>query len=1009
MDSWRKDRLPELIRELVTRPGHEKVRVLLCELLTDGLLVPSHEIRLEETLPAVQGRADALFGGTVFEIKRNLQHEWGDVERRLPDYLADRERQTGRRFLGIATDGASFRALELRRGKLVEIGSFKPDPARPAELLVWLEPAVSSRDDLIPDVFTVTRELGRESLAYARALGLLESMWSEVRNEPEIVVKRKLWDDHLRQVYGSPVGDDRLFLQHTYLTLVAKTMAARVLDVSPTDADGLLTGKPLAEMGIAGAVESDFFDWVLKAQGGRDLVLRVARQVARFRLHAIEHDVLKGLYESLIDPEQRHDLGEYYTPDWLAARVCKAAIADPLDMKVLDPACGSGTFLFHAIRLHLDVAEKARRSNAETLARCSELIRGVDVHPVAVIVARVTYLLALGEKRLRDRAAALSVPVFLGDALQWNTREFGPSRDVMVRVPDEKPLHFPAGLAEEQTAFDHAVSQMVAMGREGFGSEEYRAWIKRELKVSDGEARMMAETFAQLRSLIDAGRDDIWSFVVRNLARPLWLSHPEQRSDVVVGNPPWLSYRYMASEMREVFRSRCKDRHLWVGGKLATQQDLSPYFFARSVELYLKAAGAIAFVMPYAALNRPAYAGLRKGEYAAANALITAAWTFDENVQPLFKVPSCVIFARRETAGPLPKNVIAFSGDLPRRDASEAEAESVLTARVVPWPEGPSLEAGSPYRKSFRQGATIVPRRFAVVEPVDAGRFGGNPTAPRVRGRVTSLDKRPWSAVDPLQGPVESEFLRPLYLGESILPYRLREPALAVIPWSKKGSQEPALAVIPRSKKGGHLLSADGARREGFPHLARWLGEAERLWSKHSRKKADGKTPLRTLLHRWNYQHGLDNQFPIRPLRIIFAASGTNPCAVVLKDSNAVVEHALYWASARSEREAQYLVAIFNSEEARGRVAAMQARGQWGARHFDKLMFELPIPRFDRKEALHTELAEAGEEAAKVAASVPLSESEHFTRARKRIRGALAEAGIAERIDGLVRRLLDKS
>ena len=46
-------------------------------------------------------------------------------------------------------------------------------------------------------------------------------------------------------------------------------------------------------------------------------------------------------------------------------------------------------------------------------------------------------------------------------------------------------------------------------------------------------------------------------------------------------------------------------------------------------------------------------------------------------------------------------------------------------------------------------------------------------------------------------------------------------------------------------------------------------------------------------------------------------------------------------------------------------VAAMQARGQWGARHFDKVMFTLPIPRFDSSEALHNELAAAAAEAEK--------------------------------------------
>jgi len=37
-------------------------------------------------------------------------------------------------------------------------------------------------------------------------------------------------------------------------------------------------------------------------------------------------DVLKGLYQELVDPEERHELGEYYTPDWLAEYIAENLI-----------------------------------------------------------------------------------------------------------------------------------------------------------------------------------------------------------------------------------------------------------------------------------------------------------------------------------------------------------------------------------------------------------------------------------------------------------------------------------------------------------------------------------------------------------------------------------------------------------------------------------------------------------------------------------------------------------
>ncbi len=122
-----------------------------------------------------------------------------------------------------------------------------------------------------------------------------------------------------------------------------------------------------------------------------------------------------------------------------------------------------------------------------------------------------------------------------------------------------------------------------------------------------------------------------------------------------------------------------------------------------------------------------------------------------------------------------------------------------------------------------------------------------------------------------------------------------------------------------------------------------------------------------------------------------------------------MIEHAIYWSQASSENEGLYLAALLNSETARSRVAALQARGQWGARHFDKVMFTLPIPRFDSSEALHNELAAASAEAERIAAAFELPETVKFQRARKLIRDALTESGVALHIDELVARLLDQS
>ncbi len=973
--------------ELQRRPGHEKVRSLTYELLVHGLGARSTEIDFERPLPEVRGRADALLGQTVLEFKRDLRIETGDAEEELARYLSDRRAQTGLSFIGIATDGARFLAYELRGDMLHRLSEYAPSAERPRDLLLWLDSAVAIGHGLAPEPEAVRRELGRDSIAYALAIEGLAEAWQRVAAHPDVALKRQLWAQLLERVYGSDVDQDELFFQHTYLTIVAKTMATRVLGIDLPGPQDLLEGRPFRDAGIGGAVESDFFDWILTAPGGPELVRRVAAQVTRFRLADVRADVLKTLYESLIDPLQRHDLGEYYTPDWLAEKMCVRAIGDPLNQRVLDPACGSGTFPFHAVRRFLAAADGAGLSNRDALGRCCEHVLGIDVHPVAVIVARVTYLLAIGEERLRDRPA-LTIPIYLGDALQWNTSSFMAERDILIAVPNGPTLLFPFSVTREPRVFDAVIEGMLDFIEHKFDASAFRAWLKLQGLSDELDANALVQTYEDLGRLSADGRNHIWGYVARNLSRPIWLSSESQRADVVIGNPPWLSYRHMTAETQARFRDECRVRGLWAGGNVATTQDLSAYFYARSLELYVKQGGSIAFVMPHAAVTRPQFEGFRAGTFGRpsqpplATVAFEEVWGFDERVQPLFPVPSAVIFGRQGEAVPLPHE-IAFAGTLPRRDASPSEAEAALTIQADAGPHfGHSTK--SAYHDLFRQGAIVVPRLFWLVRPVSAGILGTDPASPQVESRRTRQEKEPWRSLPPIRGQVESKFIRPLYLGESIAPYRLLDPIPAVIPWDQQTAT---------------VMDAARARAMGYLHLGSWLTKAEELWASHGRGQM-------TLLAQLDYYGKLSGQMPPAPVRVVYPKSGTLVAAAIITDQNAVVDETLYWG-AFSLEEARYLEAILNSETIRSRAASRQSRGQWGARDFAKVLIDLPIPPFDPSVALHRELTEMARVAEEVAAVVPLPHRGHFVRTRSIVRQALVENGVADKVDRLVVRLLD--
>ncbi len=84
-------------------------------------------------------------------------------------------------------------------------------------------------------------------------------------------------------------------------------------------------------------------------------------------------DVIGELFEKIIDPEQRHDLGQYFTNEYLVDLILGSVVNDKEGF-YLDPTCGSGTFL---IRLY----DRIRYINSNQLKHNDVLNRiwGFDI------------------------------------------------------------------------------------------------------------------------------------------------------------------------------------------------------------------------------------------------------------------------------------------------------------------------------------------------------------------------------------------------------------------------------------------------------------------------------------------------------------------------------------------------------------------------------------------------------------------------------------------------------
>ncbi|MCC6522361.1 MAG: N-6 DNA methylase [Polyangiaceae bacterium] len=963
---------------------------------------------LEVFLEAQAGggrRIDVEVGATVIEVKRDLRvgNVRVDAAQQLEGYVQRRQAQFGRRYVGIVTDGAEWHCYHLEHGHLVEVSEITVVAGRtePSALLIWLEGVLATARDLRPTPEQIAVRLGAGSSAHALDRATLAALYAEHKSSPGVRTKRRLWARLLETALGTQFEDsDELFIEHTLLVNSAEIIAHAVLglDVESVVPASLLSGAKFDESGIHGVVEADFFDWVVGVANGDAFVRTLGRRLARFDWSSVEHDVLKVLYESVITAETRKKLGEYYTPDWLAERLVAEAVVDPLAVRVLDPACGSGTFLFHAVRRYLAAADANGTPLAEALRGVTRNVLGMDLHPVAVTLARVTYLLALGRERLvHEERGPIQVPVYLGDSLQWRQKSptLWSDQELTILADDERELfpaqfRFPSSVLKDTHVFDELVKELAtrasAPTRLPGAKAPSLAVLLQRLAIPEEAKKTIAATFQTMCRLHDEGRDHIWGYYIRNLARPEWLARVENRVDVLVGNPPWLSYRFMPAEMQEDFREMSEARSLWRGAKVATHQDLSGLFVVRAVELYLKAEGRFAFVMPNAVVDREQFEGFRAGNYDRAGGELRVSffrpWDF-RRIRPHFfpRGAAAVFGARTGSAVPMPGQPEVWIGRLPTINASwEAVAphlqQSVANAGAVP------AVSGSPYRQRFRQGATIVPRVLFMVEKMKAGPLGQVAGRAAIRSVRSANEKKPWKHLPALEGVVETEFLRPIHLGETVLPYRILEPRLAVVPRDAEG-----------------LLDSQNERIERYPGLTDWCRRAEQCWNKNR------SSERLTLAQRLNFHGELESQFAIQPQRVVYVKAGMHLAAARLADRRAVVDHKLYWASAATVEEAHYLCAILNAAVTTKLVRPLMSYGK-DERDVDKHIWTLPIPMFDPGDKSHAELAELGKKAEEAVGAFPLDLDKHFAASRRAVRDYLETSAIGQRIEELVTQLL---
>ena len=1017
----------EIATELLRRHDDLQTEANITSSIRDFLvrtgLVESGDIN-EEISPAEGSgnSVDLAALDTLIEVKRRIGNGIvpdPDHVAQLDGYLtAAMDASKGVR-IGILTDGKHWL---LRWPNAVMIQTTPPyafiltDADKWYTLYEWLrDNALVARREIEPTSEAIQEQFSPNSPLYEREIDTLRALYEQYAEFETVKVKRRLWEDLLRTALGEVVqGDefDDLFVRHTYLTMVVgivvqATFGLDVNQIAENDPDDLLKGHQFSgATGLHGVIETDFFSWPIEV-GAASLIKTIARRVARFDWSAPSTDLAATLYQTVIPAQERRDLGEYYTPRWLTKAIVEEVVPDPLNQRVLDPSCGSGTFIAECVEHFLEAANKENVPDTDVFEMLRDAVTGIDVHPVATHLARAAWVIAAKPAIEKGMSTSVTVPIYLGDSLQlgFQGRDLFAEREVTIRVrdADDTELLFPRSLVNRAEDFDHL---MVSVADYIENGEDPRLALEEVVGLKDDELGMLSATIDKLQELHSKGLNHIWAYYTRNLVRPIAMS--QNKVDVIVGNPPWINYNQTTAMLRVALEDQSSDVYgIWAGGRYATHQDVASLFYARSVDLYLRDGGLIGMVMPHSALQAGQHTKWRTGEWRSRGGTRTLhvdfqvrkAWDL-ERLEPndFFPVPSSVVFAERlgeeGRAKPLSGTVQQWIGDTDTPNVSRVDVGVTDT----------STGLISSYAQFSRQGATIVPRVLFFVDEIP------NPMIVHVGGTITTMprrgryDKAPWKLLDLARlntNTVEADHAFDVHLGETVVPYGTLEPRKAVLP------VKPSAYEFSDTSFSIHGVDA---RSLGRRMRWRW-SEISKAWENN--KSASNRL---TLLERLDYFGNLSSQLDwrhdvdTRPIRAVYSASGI-PTASIVSDKEAVVDYTLFWLACRTVEEAHYLTAVINSDCLYQQLKPLMPKGQFGARHVQKHLWRLPIPEFDAGDSLHVSIADAGRQATDSVERELVNLRQRYPRltvtiARREIRKWLRESAEGQRVEEVVGELL---
>lgn len=378
-------------------------------------------------------------------------------------------------------------------------------------------------------------------------------------------------------------------------------------------------------------------------------------------------DILQEVYMELIPKELRHLMGEYFSPDWIVEHCLDILGYDgDINKRIVDPTCGSGTFLTHAIKIIRET--KTTDFSLDDLLKISQNVVGFDINPISIISAKANIILSLFSNtskqtisELVKKTEQISIPVYIADSVLAPivySETASHTFKVKTSVGDFVLPKFHD--LKTARAFLKLLNEYIETQR---SSDMF--WINvQSLKLLPDKYKNIAKKlFERIFFLHRISKDSFWTFILSNNFAPILIT---QKFDYVVGNPPWIAWKAMSKS----YRAGSLD--IWISygifeksayDKKTAHDDFGMAVTYVSIDQYLKDNGNMVFLLPASFLkSEKGGEGFRKFEITRNNMTVpfSIKRVDDFSNVKLFSIPTIAIVIKKNERMIYPLNDYNF-------------------------------------------------------------------------------------------------------------------------------------------------------------------------------------------------------------------------------------------------------------------------------------------------------------------------------------------------------------